>query len=35
MRTAELNRKTTETDIAVRLDLDGNGNSEISTGCGF
>ena len=35
MRTAELNRKTTETDIAVRLDLDGNGNSEISTGWGF
>ena len=35
MRTAELNRKTTETDIAVRLDLDGNGDSEISTGCGF
>ena len=35
MRTAELNRKTTETDIAVRLDLDGNGNSEISTRCGF
>jgi imidazoleglycerol-phosphate dehydratase len=35
MRTAEINRKTTETDIALTLNLDGNGASEINTGCGF
>lgn len=28
-------RKTTETDISVRLLLDGTGKSEIDTGCGF
>lgn len=35
MRTAEINRKTTETDIALTLCLDGKGESEINTGCGF
>lgn len=35
MRTAEINRKTNETDIKLRLDLDGTGKSEINTGCGF
>lgn len=35
MRTAEINRKTTETDIALTLCLDGAGKSEIDTGCGF
>lgn len=35
MRTAELRRTTGETDVAVVLDLDGAGKSEISTGCGF
>ena len=35
MRTAEINRKTTETDIALSLCLDGKGESEIKTGCGF
>lgn len=35
MRNAEINRKTAETDIHLRLDLDGTGISRISTGCGF
>ena len=35
MRIAELNRNTAETQISLRLDLDGSGKSEIATGCGF
>lgn len=35
MRTAKLRRTTGETDVAVVLDLDGTGKSEISTGCDF
>ena len=35
MRTAEINRKTNETDIRLTLDLDGTGKSEISSGVGF
>lgn len=35
MRVAEIKRKTNETDIAVKLDLDGTGKYEIDTGCGF
>lgn len=35
MRTAEINRKTAETDISVALCLDGKGDSNIQTGCGF
>ena len=35
MRTAEINRKTNETDIKLRLNLDGTGKGEINTGCGF
>ena len=35
MRTASINRKTGETDIALSLLLDGTGKSEIHTGCGF
>jgi imidazoleglycerol-phosphate dehydratase len=35
MRTAELCRKTAETDITLKLDLDGTGKSEIASGCGF
>ncbi len=35
MRTAEINRKTNETDISLSLNLDGTGNSDIQTGCGF
>lgn len=34
MRTAEITRKTKETDITITLDLDG-GNADISTGIGF
>ena len=35
MRRAELTRKTNETDIAVSVDLDGTGKSNINTGVGF
>lgn len=35
MRNAELTRKTAETDITLKLNLDGSGKSEISTGVGF
>ena len=35
MRNSEVLRKTGETDIALRLDLDGTGKSEIASGCGF
>lgn len=35
MRTAEINRKTNETDIKLSLNLDGTGKSEVNTGCGF
>ena len=35
MRAAEINRKTAETDIAMKLNLDGKGESQIDTGVGF
>lgn len=35
MRTAEIKRTTTETDILLKINLDGKGESEISTGVGF
>ena len=35
MRSAEVNRKTKETDISIKLDLDGSGKADISTGIGF
>lgn len=35
MRISEINRKTAETDIRLKLNLDGSGQSEIATGCGF
>ena len=31
----EISRKTAETDIALKLDLYGKGDSTIATGCGF
>ncbi|GAA2184370.1 imidazoleglycerol-phosphate dehydratase HisB [Brooklawnia cerclae] len=34
-RVAEVHRVTSESDVTVRLDLDGTGASEISTGIGF
>ena len=34
-RSAEVSRKTKETDIRIRLDLDGSGESRISTGIPF
>ncbi|MDE7218780.1 MAG: imidazoleglycerol-phosphate dehydratase HisB [Oscillospiraceae bacterium] len=35
MRVSEVNRTTAETDIRLRLELDGTGLSQIATGCGF
>ncbi len=35
MREAEITRRTAETDIHLKLKLDGTGKSEIDTGCGF
>lgn len=35
MRTARISRKTNETDIAVEVNLDGNGTYKVSTGIGF
>ena len=34
-RTATIERKTTETEIRLTIDLDGSGKTEISTGVGF
>ncbi|WP_339696261.1 bifunctional histidinol-phosphatase/imidazoleglycerol-phosphate dehydratase HisB [uncultured Marixanthomonas sp.] len=34
-RTAEINRKTNETDISIQLNLDGTGKSAIDTGIAF
>ncbi|XOV93949.1 MAG: bifunctional histidinol-phosphatase/imidazoleglycerol-phosphate dehydratase HisB [Bacteroidota bacterium] len=34
-RKARVNRKTNETDIAIELNLDGNGKTNIETGIGF
>ena len=35
MRASEIKRKTGETDISLKLYLDGTGESDIKTGCGF
>ncbi|MGL4976243.1 MAG: imidazoleglycerol-phosphate dehydratase HisB [Bosea sp. (in: a-proteobacteria)] len=35
MRSGEVKRRTAETDVAVKLVLDGTGKSEIATGVGF
>jgi imidazoleglycerol-phosphate dehydratase len=34
-RNAQLSRKTAETDISLRLDIDGSGISSVDTGVGF
>jgi len=35
MRKAEIKRKTKETDIAVKLNIDGSGNAKINSSIGF
>ncbi len=35
MRTTEIIRKTAETDIKLKLNLDGTGSFDIHSGCGF
>lgn len=35
MRCVEVNRKTKETDICVKFDVDGTGISDVTTGIGF
>lgn len=35
MRASEIIRKTAETDITLKLVLDGSGKSSVDTGCGF
>ena len=35
MRTADITRKTAETDIRLTLTLDGEGVSNVNSGCGF
>jgi len=35
VRTAQIERKTRETSIRMRINLDGAGNAEVSTGIGF
>lgn len=35
MRIAEIARKTTETDIRLRLNIDGVGQADVNTGIGF
>jgi imidazoleglycerol-phosphate dehydratase len=35
MRTAEISRQTNETQIEIKLDLDGTGKHEVATGIGF
>jgi len=35
MRTAEISRKTEETDIQVKMNLDGSGLAEVNTGLAF
>ena len=35
MRIAEIKRKTNETDISLKLNIDGKGESKVNSGCGF
>ena len=34
-RTNQLQRTTAETDVTVRVNLDGSGRAEVATGIGF
>jgi len=34
-RSAQVSRKTNETNVSVKLDIDGNGKCEVETGIGF
>ena len=34
-RTADIHRKTKETDVSVKIDLDGSGKADLATGIGF
>ena len=34
-RTADIHRKTKETDVSVKIDLDGSGKADLETGIGF
>jgi Imidazoleglycerol-phosphate dehydratase len=35
MRHSEISRTTDETDVRIRIELDGTGKSSVDTGCGF
>ena len=35
MRTAEIKRTSTETDISIKLNIDGKGEYSVNTGCEF
>ena len=35
MRTKTIKRTTNETDISLTLNLDGTGQAQIESGCGF
>ena len=35
MRVSQIDRKTAETDICLKINLDGSGQSKMDTGCGF
>ncbi len=35
MRSSSIERKTNETDITLKLNIDGTGENKIDTGCGF
>ena len=35
MRTSEINRKTSETEVSIKINLDGTGLSSLSTGLPF
>ncbi len=35
MRSSKINRRTNETDICLSLSINGTGNSDINSGCGF